>query len=147
MQPSDPSSISSSDQHRNADVEREESVDQGVPIAPPNNGNERRLDHKPDEKVKHEQDPYLVDWEPNDASNPRNWSTLYKSWITFQLGMLAMSVSLGSSIISPAEDSIIRYTHISSEVAVMPVSLFILGFAFGPLLWAPISEVGPASPG
>ena len=84
---------------------------------------------------------YLVDWEPNDQANPRNWSTSYKSWITVQLGMLALAASLGSSIISPAEDVIMAYTHISSEVTVLPVSFYILGFAFGPLLWAPVSEV------
>ena len=93
------------------------------------------------ERGKNEKDSFLVDWEPNDTANPRNWSTGYKSWITFQLGMLALSASLGSSIISPAEDAIIQYTHISSEVAVLPISLFILGFAFGPMLWAPVSEV------
>ena len=84
---------------------------------------------------------YLVDWEPDDKANPRNWSNPYKSWITFQLGMLAIAASLGSSIISPAEDAIMAYTHISSEVAVLPVSFYILGFALGPLLWAPVSEV------
>ena len=96
------------------------------------------------EKEKDEADEkktYLVDWEPDDRANPRNWSTSYKSWITLQLGMLALSASLGSSIISPAEDAIMADTHISSEVAVLPVSFYILGFAFGPLLWAPVSEI------
>lgn len=88
-----------------------------------------------------EKKAYLVDWEPDDKANPRNWSTPYKSWITFQLGMLALAASLGSSIISPAEDAVMAYTHISSEVAVLPVSFYILGFAFGPLLWAPVSEI------
>ncbi len=96
---------------------------------------------KEKEEKKDEKDSYLVDWEPNDKANPRNWSTAYKSFITFQLGMLALAASLGSSIISPAEDAIMAYTHISSEVAVLPISLYILGFAFGPLLWAPVSEV------
>ena len=93
------------------------------------------------EKDRDEKSAYLVDWDPEDKENPRNWSTSYKSWVTFQLGMLALSASLGSSIISPAEDAIMAYTHISPEVAVLPVSFYILGFAFGPLLWAPISEV------
>lgn len=93
------------------------------------------------EKEKNEKNAYLVDWDPDDKANPRNWSTRYKSWITFQLGMLALAASLGSSIISPAEDAIMAYTHISSEVAVLPISFYILGFAFGPLLWAPVSEV------
>ena len=86
-------------------------------------------------------DPFLVAWAEDDKENPRNWSTAYKSWITFQLGMLALAASLGSSIISPAEDTIAKYVGISTEVAVLSVSLYILGFAFGPLCWAPVSEI------
>lgn len=55
--------------------------------------------------------------------------------------MLALAASLGSSIISPAEAAIAKYTNISSEVSVLSISLYILGFAFGPLLWAPVSEI------
>ncbi len=88
-----------------------------------------------------EKDQYLVDWEPNDPDNPRNFSTARKSFITFQLGMLALAASLGSSIIAPAEDAISEYTHVSSEVSVLAISLYILGFACGPLCWAPISEI------
>lgn len=86
-------------------------------------------------------DPFLVAWNPDDEANPRNWSNAYKSWITFQLGMLALSASLGSSIIAPAEQAIANYTGISSELAVLVISVYILGFAFGPLMWAPISEI------
>lgn len=81
------------------------------------------------EKEKSEHDPFLVGWEPNDEADPKNWSTTYKSWITFQLGMLALSASLGSSIISPAEAVIADYVGISSEAAVLVVSLYILGYA------------------
>ncbi|KAJ4304370.1 hypothetical protein N0V88_001983 [Collariella sp. IMI 366227] len=38
------------------------------------------------------------------------------------------------------EMEIIRYFHVSTIVAIMGVSLFVLGFAVGPLLWAPLSE-------
>ena len=99
------------------------------------------LEGDKEKEERNEKNAYLVDWEPNDKANPHNWSTPYKSWITFQLGMLAMSASVGSSIISPAQDAIMAYTHVSAEVAVLPVSFYILGFAFGPLLWAPVSEV------
>ena len=87
-----------------------------------------------------EKDHYLVDWDENDQANPRNWSNGYKSWITFQLGMLALAASLGSSIIAPAENAISAYTGVSHEVAVLSISLYVLGFAFGPLCWAPVSE-------
>jgi len=76
-----------------------------------------------EEKIKI--DTNLVDWDGhNDQENPRNWSTLYKSWITFQLGMLALAASLGSSIIAPAGNTIAGYVGVSSEVAVLSVSLY-----------------------
>lgn len=119
--------------------------DQDAETEPPHLGHHDEENPSPvsseKEKEKDEINTYLVNWEPNDKENPRNWSTSYKSWITFQLGMLALAASLGSSIISPAEDAIRVYTKISSEVAVLPISFYILGFAFGPLLWAPVSEV------
>jgi hypothetical protein len=37
---------------------------------------------------------YLVKWEEDDRANPRNWSTGYRRWITFQLAMVAMAASL-----------------------------------------------------
>ncbi|KAL8919990.1 MAG: hypothetical protein Q9172_004713 [Xanthocarpia lactea] len=93
---------------------------------------------------KDEREAYRVDWEPNDPENPRNWKTAYKGWLTFQLGMLALAASLGSSIISPANNAISEYIHVSPQVATLSLSLYVLGFAFGPLLWAPISEVSMA---
>lgn len=69
-------------------------------------------------------DPNLVDWDENDPDNPRNWSTTYKCWITFQLGMLALAASLGSSIISPAEGVISEYVGVSSEVMVLAISMY-----------------------
>ena len=78
------------------------------------------------EKDGHEQekDPNLVDWEENDKDNPRNWSHGYKSWLTFQLGMLALAASMGSSITAPADNDIAKYVGVSSEVSVLSISLY-----------------------
>ena len=86
-------------------------------------------------------DDFLVKWEENDAANPRKWTPLYKAFIVFLLGMLALAGSLGSSIIAPAESKIAEEMHVSTEVTVLCVSLYVLGFALGPSLWAPFSEV------
>ena len=86
-------------------------------------------------------DPYRVRWELNDPQNPQNWSTLYKSWLTFQISMLSMAASLGTAITSPAADSIADDFGISHELVILNVSLYLLGFVFGPILWAPTSEV------
>jgi hypothetical protein len=85
--------------------------------------------------------PFLVKWDEDDPENPYNWSMKYKSWITFQLGMLALAASLGSSITAPAEKAIAEEFGVSQEVAVLSISLYVLGFAFGPCLWAPVSEI------
>lgn len=65
-----------------------------------------------------------VGWEKNDAENPRNWSVTYKCWITFQLGMLALAASLGSSITAPAQNAIAEYVGVSPGVAVLSISLY-----------------------
>lgn len=87
-------------------------------------------------------DPNIITWtDDNDPENPRNWSTAYKAFVTLELGLLAFAASLGSSIITPAEAAISSYIHVSHEVTVLVVSLYLLGFAFGPCAFGPISEV------
>jgi hypothetical protein len=59
-------------------------------------------------------DRLLVTWEPNDKSNPRNWSVVFKVWCTFQLSLLPVAASLDSSIIAPGNGAIAEYTGVSS---------------------------------
>jgi hypothetical protein len=68
---------------------------------------------------------YMVKWDIDDPLNPQNWAVSYKWWVTFQLGMLALGGSLGSSIITPADNIIASYVGVSSEVAVLDVSLYL----------------------
>ena len=66
----------------------------------------------------------LVEWDVEDAGNPRNWSRLSKYWITLQLGMLALAASIGSSITAPATNSIAAYANVSHEVSVLSISVY-----------------------
>jgi predicted MFS family arabinose efflux permease len=93
---------------------------------------------KPDPKS---EDPYLAKWAENDPENPYNWSIALRSWMTFQLGMLALVGSLASSIIAPAEGQIGQDLNLSTEILILTVSLYVLGFIFGPCVWAPVSEI------
>lgn len=68
---------------------------------------------------------YMVKWDANDPLNSQNWPVSFKWWVTFQLGMLALAGSLGSSIITPADNIIAKYVGVSSEVAVLDVSLYL----------------------
>jgi hypothetical protein len=77
-------------------------------------------------KAENKEDPdlCLVDWDDNELANPRNWATSYKCFVTFQLGMLALAASMGSSIVSSAEPAIQEYTGVSKEVTVLCISLY-----------------------
>ncbi|KAF8864616.1 MFS general substrate transporter [Acephala macrosclerotiorum] len=108
----------------------------------PANDEENVVPLSDEDEKRNETGSYEVDWDgPDDKTNPRNWGNLYKAWITFQLGMLALAASLGSSIIAPAETKVARYVGVSREVSVLTVSLYVLGFALGPSIWAPVSEI------
>lgn len=84
---------------------------------------------------------FEVKWEENDPENPQNWSLPFKSWVTLQLSMLALAASVASSMIAPASPIIAKEIGVSQTVVVLNISLFVVGFCVGPLLWGPLSEV------
>ncbi|KAI0898916.1 MFS general substrate transporter [Annulohypoxylon nitens] len=88
-----------------------------------------------------ESDPYLVKWIPDDPRNPMNFSAFTRWSITLTVAVATLAVALVSSAYSGGVAEIIAAFHISTEVAILGVSLFVVGFAVGPLLWAPLSEL------
>lgn len=57
------------------------------------------------------------------------------------LGYTTMTAAFASSIFSAATTAISRQFHVGNEVALLGTSLYVLGFATGPSLWAPLSEL------
>ncbi|KAG5660264.1 hypothetical protein KAF25_003786 [Fusarium avenaceum] len=88
-----------------------------------------------------EEDPYRVKWIPNDPRNPMTFSQVKKWFITMTVALTTLAVALVSSAYTGGIRQIIMEFQISQEVATLGVSLFVLGFAIGPLLWAPLSEM------
>lgn len=86
-------------------------------------------------------DPYLVRWIPNDPRNPMLFGELKKWLITMVVAFATLAVALVSSAYSGGAAEIIVQFDISQEVAILGISLFVVGFAVGPLLWAPLSEM------
>ncbi|KAH6652576.1 putative MFS multidrug transporter [Truncatella angustata] len=87
------------------------------------------------------EDPYTVIWIPGDERNPQNFSAGTKWSITFVVALATLAVALVSSAYTGGLKQIIMEFGISQELSVLGVSLFVVGFAVGPLLWAPLSEV------
>lgn len=57
------------------------------------------------------------------------------------LGYTTLVSAFGSSIFATATQSVAAVFSVSTEVGVLGVSLYVLGFATGPILWAPLSEL------
>ncbi|EAA31306.1 MFS general substrate transporter [Neurospora crassa] len=95
-----------------------------------------------------EQDPNIVDWDgPDDPENPMNWPDK-KKWLNVAvLSILTIITPLGSSMFAPGVKKIlVEFHETSSTTATFLVSIYILGFAFGPLLVAPLSEMYGRAP-
>ncbi|MCJ1438100.1 MFS siderochrome iron transporter 1 [Xylographa pallens] len=86
-------------------------------------------------------DPYVVDFIPHDPRNPMGFSMLKKWTLTLLVAFATLCVSFASSAYTGDLQQVIEEFGCSDEVATLGLSLFVLGFAFGPLLWAPLSEL------
>ncbi|QSZ30605.1 hypothetical protein DSL72_000162 [Monilinia vaccinii-corymbosi] len=88
-----------------------------------------------------EQDPYVVEYIPNDRRNPLNFTKLKKWTITLLLAWATLAVAFASSAYTGGVYHILKTFNVSTEVVTLGISLFVLGFAIGPLLWGPLSEL------
>ncbi|PGH17446.1 hypothetical protein AJ80_04816 [Polytolypa hystricis UAMH7299] len=86
-------------------------------------------------------DPYCVEWIPNDPRNPLQFSPLKRWSITAVVAISTLAVALISSAYTGGSKQIMLEFGASSIVVTLGVSLFVLGFAIGPLIWAPMSEL------
>ncbi|KAL3477408.1 major facilitator superfamily domain-containing protein [Aspergillus californicus] len=84
--------------------------------------------------------PYLIDWIPNDTLHARNYSTAKKRTIITLSAVSTLSVAFASSVYTGGLSSVRQYFGVSDEMATLGLSLFVLGFAIGPLIWAPLGE-------
>ncbi|KAK4225521.1 putative transporter mfs2 [Podospora fimiseda] len=84
--------------------------------------------------------PYVVDFLVKDASNPMQFAPKKKWTITLIQAFATLAVAFVSTAYTGGIFEVIKYFKVSVTVATLGVSLFVFGFAVGPLLWAPLSE-------
>ena len=88
-----------------------------------------------------QEEPYAVDFIPNDGRNPMLLGQSTKWLITLIMAFATLSVSMASAGVSGAIIQIEEGLGVSTEVATLAITLFVLGFAIGPMSWAPMSEI------
>lgn len=85
---------------------------------------------------------YVVEFDGvDDPLHAQNWPLSKKLPIAAMLGYYTLTAAFGSSIFSAATRTVAGVFHVSTEVGVLGVSLYVLGFATGPIFWAPLSEL------
>ncbi|KAF8147738.1 major facilitator superfamily domain-containing protein [Mycena galopus ATCC 62051] len=77
----------------------------------------------------------------DDYDNPRNWSTARRATINLILTLWVLTLTYSSTAYVASIPTLMRHYHMSQEVAILGVTFTVLGFAAGPLLFGPASEL------
>ncbi|PPQ70272.1 hypothetical protein CVT26_014561 [Gymnopilus dilepis] len=85
----------------------------------------------------------VVDWDgPEDRGNPKNWSYRKKWAATLVVSSFTFISPVSSSMVAPATEQIAHEFGVTSSVLIaMMTSVFVLGYAVGPLFIGPLSEI------
>jgi hypothetical protein len=120
---------------------------------------------KDTEKALALKDVQLVTWKENDPEDPRQWSRLYR-WceshkhlvsqrlaflcseanlrslpqpdITAVAAIAVVAVAFGSAVVTGDFKDIEEELHSGEVVVALSVSLMVVGFGLGPLMWSPL---------
>lgn len=84
----------------------------------------------------------LVDWyETDDSENPQNWSFHKKNVVLAQILMYTMGIYMGSAIYTPSIPGVMQRFGVGSGTASLGLSMYVLAYGIGPLLFSPLSEI------
>ncbi|KAJ5769245.1 hypothetical protein N7520_003804 [Penicillium odoratum] len=84
----------------------------------------------------------LVSWRgPDDPENPQNWSIKKKVFVSTLIWLLTFSIYIGSAIYTPGIPGIEEQFGVSSVAGLLGLTLFVIGYGIGPMIWSPLSEI------
>ena len=84
----------------------------------------------------------LVGWySTDDPANPQSWSNSKRALVACLICFYTFAVYTGSAIYVSSELGVIKAFDVSSQQAALPLSLYVLAYGIGPLLFAPLSEL------
>ncbi|KAF7628667.1 hypothetical protein AFLA_004016 [Aspergillus flavus NRRL3357] len=83
----------------------------------------------------------VVAFQPHDPDHPNNWSKFWKIFVLVTGANEVMNSTVGSSVTGGATKAIAQEFNVTNQqILVLPISMFLVGYILGPLLWGPLSE-------
>ena len=83
----------------------------------------------------------ILRFEDGDPENPNNWTRQRKLYTLLVAIFFVLNSTIGSTLISGGIDEVARDFDIHDQtLLVLPTSLYLLGYVFGPLMFGPLSE-------
>ena len=92
----------------------------------------------------------LVTFKIDDPENPKNWSKLFKWYCTMVVAFTCFVVAFASSVVTADLPGVMEDFGVSREVALITVTVFVIGFGVGKfldLLWLLIGSYANGSQG
>ncbi|PHH91594.1 hypothetical protein CDD83_11063 [Cordyceps sp. RAO-2017] len=122
------------DQNSPEDAEKGQCAD-GAPVVPPS-GLSRYPSSPPNREA------YRVHFESeSDPDHPQNWLLSTKLGISSILVLNTLAATFSSAVFSPAQSYIGEEFGKGTQVLTLGTSLFVVGYALGPIVFAPLSEL------
>ncbi|KAJ4387189.1 hypothetical protein N0V93_007778 [Gnomoniopsis smithogilvyi] len=84
----------------------------------------------------------LVDWYyTDDPENPHNWSNSRRALVTTIICLYTFVVYMSSAIYTTSETGVMEEFGVGKTKAALGLSLYVLGYGTGPLIFSPLSEL------
>ncbi|RAK87174.1 MFS general substrate transporter [Aspergillus costaricaensis CBS 115574] len=82
----------------------------------------------------------VEDWATS-RENPHNWPVAKRVITSLVVYIYTFVVYSGSSMFITAVPLVMQELHLSEQRAMLGLSIYVLGYGVGPLLWGPLSEI------
>ena len=76
----------------------------------------------------------FVAFKPNDPDNPKNWSKAFKWYCTMVVAVTCFVIAFASFVITSDLVGVEKQFNVSSEVSLLTVTVFVVGFGVGEFL-------------
>lgn len=84
----------------------------------------------------------VVDWyDDRDVDNPYNWSDGKRGLITLIICLYTFVVYTSSAIYTSSTEGVMKEFNVSQIEATLGLSLYVLGYGVGPLIFSPLGEI------